>query len=131
MITKDILYLLALQRNLQVEPFDLHEAVASDKPVIFWHTTNGRAYCGYRLHATDVTGGDISFTRIPDLNPHRKIPKGLSDFYHIEWDGKIACAVDVWLDDTVRWLGDMELQRYQINLTLEEKAVPDDSRGAL
>ena len=131
MITKDILYLLALQRNLQVEPFDLHEAVASDKPVIFWHTTNGRSYCGYRLHATDVTGSGVSFTRVPDLSLLRKVPKGLSDFYHVEWDGKIACVVEVWLDDTVRWIGDMELQRYHINLTLEERAVSNDSTGAV
>lgn len=131
MITRDILYLLALQRDLKVEVFDLKAALESDKPVIFWHTTNGRTYCGYQLHNTDVTGGNVCFTRIPDLNPHKKIPKGLSDFYFVEWDGLIAGCVELWLDDTVRWLGDMELQRYQINLSIETKAIPNDSKGTI
>jgi hypothetical protein len=131
MITNSILYLLALQRNLEAKPFDMKDAMENGKGVILWHTTDGTNYCGYRLHVSDVTGGNVSFTRVPELNPHKKMPKGLSVFYFVECDGFIASCFKVWPGDAEYWLGDMELDRYRINLTIEAKVIPNDTTGTV
>ncbi len=127
MITDSILYLLALKRDLKAKIFDMKDAIENGKGLILWHTTNGTTYCGYRLHTSDVTGSNVSFAPVPDLSPHKKPSKGISEYYFVECDGFIASAVKVWPINIELWLGDMELQRYQVNLTLDEKAIPNDS----
>jgi hypothetical protein len=103
---------------------DLAKAVASDKPVILWHTSTGSEYIGYELLATDTFGSNIAMG-VPGMHydPERKI-HSISEFFFIEYDGFIVSAPSVWPMNGLYWLGNDVIDRYLVHVQLTKKKVP-------
>lgn len=117
---------LAAARGLELGTFDLKAAIERQVPVIFWHTTNGLDYDGYRLWAKDVEHSNIPVgiatgTATLYFGQHLK---QISEFFFVESEGVLASSMKIWPIGLFLWLGDLELERYRVELTIKAKAVP-------
>lgn len=115
-----ILEHFAVCRQLNVSPFDLRLAIASDKPVYFWHTFNGVTYTGYQLLPTNSFGSNIAIghdSAKDQLTRKKHIARGmLCPSFFLEHDGKLYPSDRIWPEDLVLWIGDGLEQRYRLDL---------------
>ncbi|MNC33407.1 hypothetical protein D3C87_1128550 [compost metagenome] len=132
MLIDQILMHMALVRGLRLSrmntpQFELRAALDSDKPVIFWHTSNGIDYLGYELLPTDGFGSHVPFGHL-----HDKIERyvasgkvhGICNSFFLEYDGVLVKATDIWPVELVAYLGDGMVDRYRVGVSMEHKQVP-------
>jgi hypothetical protein len=132
MLIDQILMHMALVRGLRLcrvstQRFDLKTALDSDKPVIFWHTSNGIDYLGYELLTTDRFNSHVPFGHL-----HSKIEcyhggyrvHGICGSFFLEYGGVLVKATEIWPVDLIAYLGDGLVDRYRVGISMEHKQVP-------